>query len=192
MTRRYHCRLAVSARKVLTARLRQPESEFKPWRLCLYHEHLTYIHVTHHCLPKFGRMCRPMGCYQQAHNYLSTGGFGVEMLPKSELCVSHLLTTSCVGIHPGRVEPASPIELAMSRTEVRQARLPCASSLETFTQFFLHHAWPKTRGPESGSRSDSIVVAHVFSWPPVPLRHVRGGVGRRGSLISSPSERLAA
>ncbi len=37
-----------------------------------------------------------------------------------------------------------------------------------------------------------IVVAHVFNWPPARLRHVRGGVGRRRSLIRSPWGRLAA
>ncbi len=99
---------------------------------------------------------------------------------------------TCVGIHPGRVEPASPIALTTSRTEAFHARRSCASSLDTFTQSFLHRAWPKTRGPEIGSRSALVVVAHVFSWPPVRLRHVRGGVGRRRSLISSPSGRLAA
>ncbi len=101
----------------------------------------------------------------------------------------YLLT--CVGIHPGRVEPASPIELATSRTEALQPRWSCASSLKTFTQFFLHRAWLKTRGRESDSRTALIVIAHVFSWPPGRLRHVRGGVGRSRSLISSPSTRLA-
>ncbi len=102
--------------------------------------------------------------------------------------VKYLLTCTCVGIHPGRVELASPIALTTSRTEPLQARQSCASSLDTFTQSFLHRAWPKTRG----SRSALIVVAHVFSGPPACLSHVRGGVGRRRSLISSPSGRLAA
>ncbi len=104
----------------------------------------------------------------------------------------YLLTCTCVGIHPGRVEPASPIALTTSRTEAFQARRSCASSQDTFTQSFLHRAWPKTRGPEIGSRSALVVVPHVFSWSPVRLRHVRGGVGRRRSLIRSPSGRLAA
>ncbi len=68
----------------------------------------------------------------------------------------------------------------------------CASSQDTFTQSILHRAWPKARGPEIGSRSALIVVDHVFSWLPARLRHVRGGVGRRMSLIRSPSGRLAA
>ncbi len=58
----------------------------------------------------------------------------------------------------GRVEPASPIELTTFWTEALRARRSCASSLETFTQYFLHRAWLKTRGPESGSRSALIVV----------------------------------
>ncbi len=86
----------------------------------------------------------------------------------------------------------SAIALTTSWTEAFQARRSCASSLNTFTQSFLHRAWPKTRGPEIGSGSALIAVAHVFSWPPVRLRHVRGGVGRSRSLISSPSGRLAA
>ncbi len=78
----------------------------------------------------------------------------------------------------------------MSRTEALQARRSCVSSLDTFTQYFLHRAWPKTRGLESCTRSALTAVAHVFSWPPARLRHVRGGVGRRRSLISSPSDVL--
>ncbi len=105
---------------------------------------------------------------------------------------SAYFTCTCVGIHPGRVEPASPTALTTSRTEALQARRSCASSLDTFTQSFRHRAWPKTRGPKIGSRSTLIVVAHVFSWPPAGLCHVRGGVGRRRSLISPPSGRLAA
>ncbi len=99
-------------------------------------------------------------------------------------------TCACVGVHPGRVEPASPTALTTSRTEALQARRSCASSLGTFTQSFLYRAWPETRGPKIGSRSALIVVVHVISWPPSRLRHVRGGVGRRRSLISSPRDVL--
>ncbi len=106
--------------------------------------------------------------------------------------IENLLTCTCVGIHSGRVEPASPIELTTSRVEALQARRSCVSSRKIFTQSFLHRVWPKTHGPEIGSRSALIVVAHVFSWPPARLRNVRGGVGRRRSLISSQSGRLAA
>ncbi len=106
--------------------------------------------------------------------------------------VFYLLTCTNVGIHPGRVEPASPIALTTSRMEALQARRSCASSLDTFTQSFLHRAWPKTRGPKIGSMSAFIVEAHVFSWPLARLRHVRGGVGWRRSLISSPLGRLVA
>ncbi len=82
--------------------------------------------------------------------------------------------------------------LTTSRTGALQARRSCASSLDTLTQSFLHRAWQKTRGLEIGSWSALVVVAHAFSLPPARLRHVRGGVGRRRSLISSPSGRLAA
>ncbi len=40
----------------------------------------------------------------------------------------------------------------MSQIETLQARRPCAESLETFTQFFLHHAQLEAHGPERGSR----------------------------------------
>ncbi len=41
---------------------------------------------------------------------------------------------------------------------------------------YFHPALSPSCGPERGSRSALIVVAHVFSWPQVGLRHVRGGV----------------
>ncbi len=40
-------------------------------------------------------------------------------------------------LYLGRVEPASLIELTTSRVDALQARRSCASSLKTFTQFFL-------------------------------------------------------
>ncbi len=49
-------------------------------------------------------------------------------------------TCTCGGFHPGRVEPASPIELTTSRIEALQVRRSCASSLKTFIQSFLHRA----------------------------------------------------
>ncbi len=107
-------------------------------------------------------------------------------------CCTLTCTCTCVSIHPGLVEPASPIALTTSRTEALQARRSCANSLDIFTQSLLHHVWPKTRGLESGSRSALTVVALVFSWPPARLRHVRGGVGRRRSMVSSLSRRLTA
>ncbi len=99
---------------------------------------------------------------------------------------------TCVSIHPGRVEPAPPFKLTTSRTKAPQVRRSYASPPETFTQSFLHRELSNTRGPVRGSRSALFVVAHVFSWPPVRLRHVRGGVGKSGSLINSPPGRLAA
>ncbi len=74
-----------------------------------------------------------------------------------------LLTCTCVAIHPERVEPASPIDLTTCRTEALQARRFCASSLDTFTQSFLHRAWPKTRvirqNPAESVTSDTGVIA---------------------------------
>ncbi len=53
------------------------------------------------------------------------------------LCLTIILTFTCVGIHPGRVEPAPPIALSTSRAEALQARRSCANLLDTFTQSFL-------------------------------------------------------
>ncbi len=92
----------------------------------------------------------------------------------------YLLT--CVGIHPGWVEPASPIEVTTSQMEALQARWSSARSLAAFIQSFLHRAKPKTRGPERGSRFALFVVSHVFNWSPVHLRHVRGGLTEVGPL----------
>ncbi len=83
------------------------------------------------------------------------------------LC-SVLLTCTCVGIHPGRVEPASPTALTTSRTEALQARRSCTSSLAISTlsffrcaqsdllvlaSVFLHYAQSKTHGQGWASRS---------------------------------------
>ncbi len=46
----------------------------------------------------------------------------------------------------------------------------------------------KTRGPEIGSRSALIVVAHVFSWPPARMRHVRGPHQRPGGFARSSTQ----
>ncbi len=56
-----------------------------------------------------------------------------------------VLTPTCGGIHPGWIEPASPIELTTSRIEAFQAGRFYASSVETFAQSFFH------RGPVLGS-----------------------------------------
>ncbi len=46
----------------------------------------------------------------------------------------------------------------------------------------------KTRGPEIGSRSNLMVVAHVFSWPPARLRHVRRPHQRPGGFARSSTQ----
>ncbi len=46
----------------------------------------------------------------------------------------------CGNIFPGRVEPESPMELAVSLIEAARARRSCARSLEIYTQSFLNHA----------------------------------------------------
>ncbi len=86
------------------------------------------------------------------------------------------ITCNRGGTHAGQVEPASTIELPVSRIEALQAERHSTGSLETFAQFFLHWAWLKTRCPKRCSRPALIVFAHAYSWPLVCLRHVRGGL----------------
>ncbi len=57
-------------------------------------------------------------------------------------CWYALVTCGCGGIH---LESVSSIELATSRTEVPEAQRSCVRSQESFSQSFLHRAWPKTR-----------------------------------------------
>ncbi len=61
---------------------------------------------------------------------------------------------TCGGIHPGRVEPASPIELTTPRTMVLY------SSQETFMESFLPRAWPKARG--EGTWGEGPSSAHFW------------------------------
>ncbi len=53
---------------------------------------------------------------------------------------------TCGGIHQGRVEPTSLIELTTSWIDALNNRRSCTSSLETFAQSFLHRALPKRSG----------------------------------------------
>ncbi len=76
----------------------------------------------------------------------------------------HFLTCTCVGIHPGRVAPAPPIELTMS---------PGSTALRELTRYF-----------------QLVTVGRLAQRS--SFRHERGGVGRSMSLISSPSGRLVA
>ncbi len=52
-------------------------------------------------------------------------------------------------IHPERVEPASPMEFKMSLFDTAKARRFSVSSLEIFTESFLHRTKPNTRGLDS-------------------------------------------
>ncbi len=85
-----------------------------------------------------------------------------------------VLTCACIGIHPWRVEPTNWVD------HVTAGGIPGLTGLCELTRDFCPILSP------------SCVVAHVFSWPPARLRHLRGGVGRSRSLISSSSGRPAA
>ncbi len=65
---------------------------------------------------------------------------------------------------------AKPTELSLDEWRNRltcRMRRPCARSIVTFTQSFLHRAALKTRNPERGSRSALTVVVYI-SISPVP------------------------
>ncbi len=66
--------------------------------------------------------------------------------------------------------------------------IPGSTVLWEHTRYFHPVFSPSCVAEDSGS----LERFQVFSWPPACLRHVRGGVGRRRSLIGSPSGRLAA
>ncbi len=95
---------------------------------------------------------------------------------------------TCAGIHPGRVEPSSLMEMAAWRVEAPQARRSCAILLEIFALSFLHHAQPKTGGLGWDFRSSLSV--HVFSWPPACFRHTWDSEGKSKFLNSSLLGRL--
>ncbi len=80
---------------------------------------------------------------------------------------------TCDDIHSGRIGPASLIELTT---------VMCGRTRD----------FHPVLSPSCVDEDSRFEVAHVFSWSPVRLRHVRGGVGKRRSLISSPSGRFTA
>ncbi len=60
--------------------------------------------------------------------------------------IAKLLTGTCIGIHPGRVEPASLIALTtFPRLDALQVRRSIASSLDTFIQCVAEDSWSGER-----------------------------------------------
>ncbi len=98
------------------------------------------------------------------------------------LVLMYVLTCTCVGIHLGRVELASSVELATSLT-------PGSTGLYELTRDVHPVLSPSgvAANPRSGEGLSSvlIVVAYVFNWPPVHLCHVRGSVGRSRPKLHS-------
>ncbi len=84
------------------------------------------------------------------------------------------------------------MELTTSLKETSQSRWACESSLEIFIKPYLRHAHRKIHSSEMCSRSSLSMVVHVFYRSPVRLPCVRGGIDKRGHLVSSPLGRLAA
>ncbi len=67
-----------------------------------------------------------------------------------ESCVIRFFEDRVTGIKELLISVDTPfirVGLTTSRTEALQTRRSCASSLETFTQPFLHHTQLKTRCP---------------------------------------------
>ncbi len=69
------------------------------------------------------------------------------------------------------------------RHHKKHPRWSCVIMFESFTLSYLHHAYLEARSPEGCPRSSLNVVAHVLNWCPARLRHVKGVVGKRSSLI---------
>ncbi len=86
---------------------------------------------------------------------------------------TYLLTCTCVGIHLGRVGPV----FTNWDDPVAYWGTPGLTFLCELTKGFHSVLSPSCVAENPRSRSALIVVAHVFSWPPVRLRHVRGGTG---------------
>ena len=103
-------------------------------------------------------------------------------------CWAYLLACTCIGLHPGRVEPASSRASTVSRTIAAHVR----RLHEMASQSRFHRRRPTTSGPDSTARSSLIVLAYVFSWPPTRFRQLGREVGSCTSWTSSPSGRRAA
>ena len=97
---------------------------------------------------------------------------------------------TCIGFHPGRVEPAS------SRASTSNHRSPrrqsWAKSHEMANQSRFHRRRPTTWGPDSAARSSLILLVYVFSSPPTRFCQLEREAGRSTSRMSSPSRRRAA
>ncbi len=107
-----------------------------------------------------------------------------------QFAIKHKLPQSCILVflsdHPHKYGP-SQFLLAKSGGG--------GTSTQVLTYLYLCRHSPGRVEPASSlelNRSALIAVAHVFSWLPFRLCHIRGGVGRSRSLISSASGRLAA
>ena len=85
------------------------------------------------------------------------------------LFVEYLLTCTCIGFHPGRVEPASFRASTGSRTIAAHVRRSGARSHEMASQSLFHCRRPTTWGP----RSSLNVLAHFFSNPPTRFRQLQ-------------------
>ena len=100
-----------------------------------------------------------------------------------------VITCTCIGFHPGGVEPASSRASTASRTIAAHVRWSWARSHEMSSQSRFHRRRPTTWGPDSVARSSLIVLAHVFSCPPTRFRQLGREGGRNTSRMSSPSGR---
>ncbi len=103
------------------------------------------------------------------------------MQAKFESRAKNMLTFTRVGIHPGRLETTSSIELTTSRMEAPQPVRTHTVTYELTRDFRPGRpaSWViVTHGQVRGCRPVLILVANAFSWPPVRLRHPRGDMGK--------------
>ena len=79
---------------------------------------------------------------------------------RTPFIVLHILSCTCIGFHPGRVEPAYYRASTAFRTIAFHVRWSWAWSYEMASQSRFHRRRPTTWGPDSAARSFLIVLAH--------------------------------
>ena len=131
--------------------------------------------------------------------WLGVSGFSVFSISVTILGVCwyvslsiYLLVLTCIGFHPGRVEPASSRASTAPRTIVAHVRRSWARSHEMASKSQFHRRRPTTWEPDSADSSSFNMLAHVFSCPLTRFHHFGREVERSTSRMSSPSGCRAA
>ena len=103
-----------------------------------------------------------------------------------------ILDLTCIGFHPGWVEPASSRVSTASRTIAPHVCWSWARSHKMASQLRFHHRRPTIWGFDSAARSSLIVLAYVFSCSPTCFCQLGREVGRSTLQVSSPSGHRSA